>query len=244
LGRLTVAIALVQRQLDWQRAASAGGDMASSAATAALTGVRLTVEALLRNLRELDYPAVPGLIRNEPGLESRLARLLSVSGTLPPILPLFWRSVGGISLVDLDGYEHVAFWDSLDMPGRAEFCDGVHIDACNPGWLDSAIEDFASQDQDPDSTSRVLALSPDGYHKDNISGGDAYGIDIHGGWLAPLEYFSWTGPQRPTSAPNGPCDLLSYLRTSLLECAGFPAFYGLDAFEPIRQRLLRGVPVF
>ena len=90
----------------------------------------------------------------------------------------------------------------------------------------------------------LLSLAPDGYHKDDISGGAPYSIAVGGGWLAPWQNFAWTGARRPVSSPPDPCDLLGYLRTSLLECAGFPALLGAPSFEPIRERLLRNLEVF
>jgi hypothetical protein len=89
----------------------------------------------------------------------------------------------------------------------------------------------------------VLTLAPDGYHKDNISGG-AYGVRLGSGWLAQWEDFAWGGPTRPESAPTDPCDFLGYLRTAILECAGFPGLLGVPGFEAIRQVLLRGLPRF
>jgi hypothetical protein len=89
-----------------------------------------------------------------------------------------------------------------------------------------------------------LSLSPDGYHKGNISGGAPYEMQVGGVWLAPVENFAWSGALRPVSAPADPCDLAAYLRTARLECAGFPGLYGTPQFEPIREQLLRGVPIF
>jgi hypothetical protein len=61
--------------------------------------------------------------------------------------------------------------------------------------------------------------------------------------LAPTD-FEWLGPKKPDSAPDGPCDLISFLRAALLECAGSPRLHGYEDFDPIRERLLEGVALF
>ena len=81
------------------------------------------------------------------------------------------------------------------------------------------------------------------HHKDDISGGDSYGVK-DGAWLPPLMNFEWSGRIRPLSATNSKVDLMAYLRTSILECAGFPGLLGNKAFEPIRVRLIESLPVF
>ena len=37
---------------------------------------------------------------------------------------------------------------------------------------------------------------------------------------------------------------MSYLRTALLECGGFPGLFGSAEFEPIRLQLTRDLPIF
>jgi hypothetical protein len=236
-------------QRAWRDAALADDATAASAAAPALEGLQRAATTLVANLRELGYPAVPGVIPPEPDLASRL-RLLeaTIGGAIPPTLVAFWQHVGGISLVDLDGYSHVEFWEARGILGPDGYCDGLHVDPCSASWTEFALRDFADLNEDPDlpppEGPHLLSLAPDGYHKDNISGGMPYGIEVGGGWLAPWLNFSWTGRQRPTSAMLDPTDLLGYLRTSILECAGFPALFGVPSFEPIRERLLRNVEVF
>ena len=93
-------------------------------------------------------------------------------------------------------------------------------------------------------------LAPDGYHKDNISGGMPYGVRPGKVWLPTWEHFEWSGSRRPKSAwrpksaPSGLPDFLGYLRTAVLECAGFPGLFGDDAFEPLRLQLLARVKAF
>jgi hypothetical protein len=120
------------------------------------------------------------------------------------VLVSFWRAVGGISLVDLDHYAHVGFWKEIGT--TAEFCDGLHVDACTDEWLDAFIEDCRS-------------------------------------WAAaPPSFFA--GAERPRSALRERLDFVSYLRTAVLECAGFPGLLGDRAFEEIRPALLENLPLF
>jgi hypothetical protein len=134
------------------------------------------------------------------------------------------------------------------MAGAKTCCDGLYLDGCDDEWFDCMIDELdALRAAETDGSSPLpfaLPLAPDGLHKDNVSGGEPYFVVPGDRWLAPLRNFRWCGPARPHSAPPNPCDLLGYLRTAILECAGFPGLYGSDAFEPIRQRLLEDVPVF
>jgi hypothetical protein len=160
---------------------------------------------------------------------------------------MFWEQVGGISFVDLGQYQHVDFWKGHKITPPKIFCDGLYVNSCIDEWTSFICNDFEDwkEDSAPDeSESFLLSLSPDGYHKDNISGGAPYGLYPGEAWKPVWQNFEWTGPQRPVTAPASAPDFLSYLRTAILECAGFPGFSGLAEFDPIRERLLKGVPIF
>ena len=204
------------------------------------------IAMLQERLNAIGYP-VPALVTPpKKGLSQRIARIESHTGLeIPALLKRFWTVVGGISFVDLDNYSHVAFWDNLNIRGKKGYCDGVHIDSCTKDWLEFTIEDFDDiQEEDGDGELEfIFTLSPDGYHKDDISGGDSYGVK-DGQWMPPLMNFEWSGKIRPLSATRRTVDLMAYLRTSILECAGFPGLLGNKAFEPIRVRLIESLPVF
>jgi hypothetical protein len=107
------------------------------------------------------------------------------------------------------------------------------------------IELFAEQAE----IGRALGypISPDDPHKDNTSGGDSYELVPQAAdpWMASLRGFSWGGPARPTSAPERSTpDFVSYMRTAILECGGFPGLFGITGFESIRLELIDGLPVF
>lgn len=235
-------------QEGWIRAARVSDAVARAAAGRALRGASDATKVLLKNLGKLDYPEVRGVRPPPKRIEDRLAKLRGALGAAPPpALTLFWETVGGISLVDLTAYQHVGFWKRRGVTGPAGFSDGVHIDRCSKGWVRFVCQDHDDLRSDPAGAPRgpyAIPISPDGYHKDNLSGGPTYGMAIGGGWLAPILDFEWSGSRRPLSAPEGPPDLIGYLRTALLECAGFPALYGSDSFEPVRIQLLDGVAPF
>ena len=167
--------------------------------------------------------------------------------SIPEILVAFWEKVGGISFVDLKDYRHVGFWEQQGITLPKGFADGLHIDPCNSEWTSSVSQDFADwQDYSAQgqSESFLISLSPDGYHKDKISGGSPYGVIADSSWKPIWQNFEWSGTSYPVSALANPPDFLSYLRTAILECAGFPALLGDPAFHPIKEKLLQGVPLF
>ena len=235
-------------QQDWRRAAGAGGAPAEASAAEAFRRCGDAVGVLSENLRRLGYPCPPMPV--PPVLDEQVRAVEAIlAAPLPPIIALFWRNLGGLSFVDLEEYRHREFWDEHGLRGSYEFCDGVHVDACEAGWIEALSLDFSDWKDDVDEDERqedpfLLCLSPDGYHKDNISGDEPYGVYPGVSWLAAWENFSWTGAAQPRTAPPAAPDFLSYLRTAILECAGFPGLLGSAGFADLRDRLLEGVPLF
>lgn len=204
------------------------------------------IAMLQERLHEMGYPVSSLVTPPKKGLSQRIARIETHTGLeIPALLKRFWAIVGGISFVDLEDYSHVAFWKELNIRGKKGYCDGVHLDSCTKDWLEFIVEEFDEiQEDDGDGEYEFLfTLSPDGYHKDDISGGDSYGVK-NGAWMPPLMNFEWSGNRRPLSATRSTVDLMAYLRTSILECAGFPGLLGNKMFEPIRVRLVESLPIF
>ncbi|MEZ5442060.1 MAG: hypothetical protein R3F15_11280 [Lysobacterales bacterium] len=233
---------------EWRQLAEAGGAEAERYARRCLAGCARAVDRLVINLSAIGYPSIPGRVPPEINVDEVVANLESqLQDPLPTILKLFWETVGGISLVDFDGYRHVDFWDSHDVEGPNGYSDGVVVEAYQPDWVDMVLSEHDALQDDPDvpaDDTFLICLAPDGYHKDDISGGAPYGLQVGDGWLAPWLHFRWSGAAIPTSAQPGSPDLLGYLRTSILECAGFPGLFGVAEFEPFRVRLLDGIEGF
>jgi hypothetical protein len=139
-----VAASITAMQQKWLEIAARGGFEAESAATEALAGCREAAQVLRGNLAKIGY---------------RWAKLVDSDGfvgqKIPRIMELFFREVGGIAFIALGTYDHVTFWEQRGV--EAEFSDGLFIYPCEHGRL--LIDDGD------------LVLAPDGYHKDNISGG-------------------------------------------------------------------------
>lgn len=228
-------------QAEWESVARVGGVEAENFARRSLEGCARSLDVVAANLARLGYPAVPGRVPPRDDVGALVERCeAALGGPVPPVLRLFWELVGGVALVDLDGYAHEGFWDASGLRGARGYCDGVFVDACTPDWIRMVLDDPEHPPTDP----LVLSLSPDGYHKDDTSGGPAYGMPLERSWLAPWLYFAWSGHVRPRCAPADPPDLLGYLRASILECAGFPGLYGTPEFESFRHRVLTGVAPF
>jgi hypothetical protein len=228
----------------WLEALSSGGSPANLMRTT-LEGCRAAVTQLGEQLVDLGYPVQTFVCPAPRDLSERIARVESRTGVhLPKAVQEFWRVVGGISLVDLQGYRHVAFWDDRGITGPHGFSDGVHVDLCDDDWLAYTIETFESYAEDGDEEAFRFDLSPDGYHKDDISGGPPYAVGRDSDWAPAWENFRWSGYRRPETAVPDPTDFVSYLRTAILECGGFPGFLGHPGFETIRQKIVRKLPVF
>ena len=205
------------------------------------------IRELVTRLQSLGYPVEPMLVPCAD-LDAVIAELEEAGPPLPPALAEVWRWIGEISLVDLDGYRHMSFWeDRVGGDARVFACDGVVVYAPHDddGWTDYVID--LLHEQAEIGVAQAFPISPDSLHKDNTSGGDSYELvpNADDAWMASLRAFSWDGPLRPQSAPGASTpDLVSYLRTAILECGGFPGLYGSAGFEPIRRELVQGLPVF
>ena len=235
---------VAEAQRAWWQAVAAGGRAAEKAALEAWARCGKSIAVLERNLVQIGYPRTELVQPCASALDGRLQEIEeSIGGVIPPVLKALWRSLGGLSLVDLDAYEHVIFWEDRGIFGPEGYCDGVFVDACTVEWVDYVSQEFLEWGTDEDSEF-LISLSPDGYHKDNISGGESYGVYSGMDWAPVWQNFTWSGYVRPKTAPPDPLDLFSYVRTALLECAGFPALLGAEGFQEVKERLLEGVPVF
>jgi hypothetical protein len=218
------------------------------AAQEALSRCAQAIAVLGENLKDIGYTWVSvedipadALERNAHVFE------MTIGLSMPKILVAFWQLVGGVSLIDLVNYQHADFWEDHNIHPRNGFADGLHIEACSEEWIAFVCDEYLDWQENfaPDeSEGFLLSLSPDGYHKDNISGGAPYGLLAESTWKPAWQNFEWPGERQPVTAIANPPDFLSYLRTTILECAGFPALLGIPAFEIIKEKLLQDVPIF
>ena len=239
---------ILENQRKWQTLPVDDEAAISAAAFEALSKCADAVSVLSENLKDIGYrwvnvERIPSVV-----LERNIQFIVSKTGlTVPKMLTSFWAIIGGVSFVDLENYWHVNFWQENKIIPKSGFADGLHIDPCNEEWVSFVCDDFNDWQENhgqTDSEGFILSLSPDGYHKDGISGGEAYGVLAEPGWKPIWQNFEWTGVARPVTALVTPPDFLSYLRTTILECAGFPSFLGAPGFDPVKEKLLQRVPLF
>lgn len=146
------------------------------------------------------YRAAP-LTLPSKRMQATCQELESEAGTLPLSLVAFWREVGAVDLVGM----HPSWPDGLD-PLVVDPPEGPLSDLYDEG------------------EGVFVALAPDDLHKDNVSGGDPYGLQL------------------PDSSADFPFmyerhDLLfvPYLRLAILRWGGFPGLEGRGIqFEPLQ----------
>lgn len=221
------------------------------------------VRVLTERLADLEYP-VARPVRPCGNLDEVSATFDQAGYAVPPALVALWQHIGALCLVDLEDHRHVAFWaDRLERwravgapggdSGWEPCCDGVVVDGPDgAGWVAYAVNRLEIADDE--GWPVAIEIAPDELHKDNISGGGPYEVVLPGPgddpWLAVLEGgFRWNGEtrwsgRRPSSAPPDPPDLISYLRTALLECGGFPGLHGHPAYTHMLKDLSADLPVF
>jgi hypothetical protein len=241
--------AILAAQQAWRLAARSGEPAARSVAERTCTTMSEAIDVLSGNLASLGYPPFAGRIPASQGISRRIRKIESrLHRQVPPALKVFWQIVGGVSFVDLASYAHVQFWQERGLGGAEICCDGLYVDSCDDDWFDCIIDELDERRKTTADSEPIepfeLPFAPDGLHKDNLSGGEPYALAPCDDWSAPLRNFRWLGSKRPHSAPANRCDLMSYLRTAILECAGFPGLFGREQFEPVRQQLLADVPIF
>lgn len=239
---------ILKIQRAWQEISANDEPVMHAMASDSLSKCVETIAALSANLRKIGYIWVSSesILPNE--LETNIQTIESTTGlSIPKILVEFWKIVGGISFIDLETYQHVDFWVKHNIIPPKGFADGLHIDPCNNEWVSYICQDYddwKNYNRQDESEKFLVSLSPDGFHKDNISGGSPYGVFAETSWKPIWQYFEWSGRNHPVTALTDPPDFLSYLRTTLLECAGFPALLGVPAFDKLKEKLLEGVPIF
>lgn len=133
-------------------------------------------------------------------------------GFVPLSLKYFYKIVGGVNFVwDYDTNEHL-MWHMAD-PIQITSLDGLIENVTNGYWQ----EEMQQYLDDPIFESAFLELSADDLHKDNISGGQSYAIQITS--EPSIDSNFWNEPNRTT--------FINYLRICFQNC-GFPGILRPD----------------
>jgi len=239
---------ILEKQRAWQAAPTGDESEISRMALESLSNCAKSIAVLSRNLKKIGYGWVSSTSVPANELEANIRMIEAKTGlSVPKILVMFWKTVGGISFVDLERYRHVNFWHQHSITSPQGFADGLHVYSCNREWASyicDEYEEWQDDDQQAEAETFLLELSPDGYHKDDISGGEPYGVFGESAWKPIWQNFEWAGVAKPATVLADPPDFLSYLRTTVLECAGFPGLLGIPAFDSLRNELLLDVPLF
>jgi hypothetical protein len=248
MSRMVEIEKIIDKQQAWQQVEQQDEATIRQFARDSLEQCKDALAILCQNLKGIGYDwADINRIQPEELSKNILTIQQTILQPIPPILKMFWEMVGAVSLVDLDNYRHVDFWKEHKIFSECNYCDGLHVDGCNSDWANFICDDFSdwkTYQQHGDDDRFLLSLSPDGFHKDNISGGASYGLYPGDSWNPIWQNYEWPGERLPLAGSKNPPDFLSYIRIVVLECAGFPAFLGVPAIEPVKKRLLEGVQVF
>lgn len=137
------------------------------------------------------------LITPSDAIRADCEELEEEAGTLPLSLVAFWQEVGAVDLVGM----------------HPDWPDGLDPLVVDPP--EGALSCLFEEADDDDGSSLFVALAPDDLHKDNVSGGDPYGLRL----------------------PNASADFeflyerhnllfVPYLRLAILRWGGFPGLEG------------------
>ncbi len=188
--------------------------------------VRRNCERLVSRLRALGYSFdkfpdgtrrsyVEPLEAPSKAMRADCAELEKQAGPLPLSLAAFWQEVGAVDLVG----RHASWTNGLDP-----------LVVIPP---EGALAMLYEEEGGEEGEQRFVGLAPDDLHKDNVSGGDPYGIHLPD----PSADFKFVYERH---------DLLfvPYLRLAILRWGGLPGLDGRGIqFEPLGG-LIEGLEPF
>jgi hypothetical protein len=194
---------------------------ATAVATALMKRVRHNTDAVRAVLR-----AAGATIADEhpPATTENLARLVALVGPLPIALDALWRVLGSIALVPGGGTRYDYGTCSLESEGISLLAlDPLEVCGPDVGWIIDSYEQRIAESHREIVGPLSLDFAPDFLHKQNISGGPAYAVELP--------------PRSPADAIDPPVlyerhrtTLVGYLRAAFA-CGGFPM---LDvAWQPV-----------
>ena len=193
---------------------------AREVATETMRRVRRNCERLVSRLRSLGYvfgtypngsrrpyPAQP-LTTPSDVMRADCADLEAQAGPLPLSLVAFWQEVGAVDLVGM----HPTWPDGLDP---------LVVDP--PEGALSFLFDEEGDAGETQGSRQFAGLAPDDLHKDNVSGGDPYGVRLPD----PSADFMFLYERHGLL-------FVPYLRLAILHWGGFPGLDGRAVqFEPL-----------
>lgn len=206
----------------WKELQSLGADVrnepylsqAQAVAAETMRRVRRNCEKIVSRLQKMGYVfgtfpdgtrrsyRVPPLTPPSARMQADIEELTTEAGPLPLSLTAFWQEVGAVDFVGM----HRSWPNGLD-PLVVDPPEGPLSDLYDEG------------------EGIFVALAPDDFHKDNVSGGDPYGLELPN--LAADFLFMYERHELL---------FVPYLRLALLRWGGFPGLDGEDIeFEPLEQ---------
>jgi hypothetical protein len=144
-------------------------------------------------------------------------------GYLPHSLKLFYKIVGSCNLAWNYQDNPNIYWEKAD-PMQIAPLPRVLEEVTDPDWLEIA-EEIVEAGEFP-----IIELAADSLHRDNVSGGPSYGIEVKQTPCIDSRFIDGT-----TDA-----DFIEYLRTCF-EHAGFPGFAREqvpESFIKFRQKVI------
>ena len=148
-------------------------------------------------------------------LEEKIKIIETKAGTLPLTLKVFWENIGGICLVG----RYDTWPEHSDQLVAASVNDNIEE---LEDWIEMKKEDDEFKD-----APFMLYISPDDYHKDNVSGGQWYNIEI------PCDTVDAIVHDLPNETT-----FVNYLRTAF-DAKGFPGSKNLPPeFDELNIELL------
>jgi hypothetical protein len=187
---------------------------AQAVASETMRRVRRNCEKIASRLQKMGYVfgtfpdgtrrsyRMPPLTPPSARMHADVEELEAEAGPLPLSLRTFWQEVGSVDFVGM----HPAWPDGLDP---------LVVDPPE-GPLSDLFED---------ENEIFAALAPDDLHKDNVSGGDPYGLTLPN----PAADFAFMYERHELL-------FVPYLRLAILHWGGFPGLEGRGIqFEPLAQ---------
>jgi len=203
---------------------------AQAVAAETMRRVRRDCESLASRLRAMGYNFgkypdgsrrsynPPPITPPSKAIRDDCSELETQAGPLPISLVAFWHEVGAVDFVGM-------------QRGWPSGLDPLVVDP--PEGALSFLFDLEGQEADPEGATFFAGLAPDELHKDNVSGGDPFGVNLPN----PSADFKFQNEQHGLL-------FVPYLRVAILRWGGFPGLDGMAApFEPL-SGLVEGLEPF